>query len=357
MPVRMAHGAILSAGGGPGREAGGGAGSCGPGDVHVRPGCCDARVLEIAETFLYGLVAAASLTTVLATLAVLASGRGRVNGLVFAIAFVLGQTVSVIVALLLGHAASSTGPDRHVGPAILIALGVLVMAFALRLRNRSVNSTPGAGRTQAVLARLERVRSATVFGIGVSLGIGAKRFAITLVAAASIASDDLGPFEEAALGALYIVVATIVVTVPVAGYLIVGARADEIVARSRAWLTTHERELHHRLAAGGRCAPVPRRTGTDPAVTAAPAILAILATLCFALAATLWQRATMGGGVSAGDPRSFLRLLREPVWLLGLVAQGSASRSRPPRSTAAAWRSSSRSWWSRSSGRCRSATC
>jgi drug/metabolite transporter (DMT)-like permease len=57
-------------------------------------------------------------------------------------------------------------------------------------------------------------------------------------------------------------------------------------------------------------------------VTAAPAILAILATLCFALAATLWQRATMGGGVSAGDPRSFLRLLRNPVWLLGLVAQG-----------------------------------
>jgi hypothetical protein len=219
------------------------AGSCGPGDAHVRPGCCDARVLEIAETFLYGLVAAASLTTVLATLAVLASGRGRVNGLVFAIAFVLGQTLSIIIALLLGHAASSTGPERHVGPAILIALGVLVMAFALRLRTRSADSTPGAGRTQAVLARLERVRSTTVFGIGVSLGIGTKRFAITLVAAASIASDDLGPFEEGALAALYIVVATIVVTVPVAVYLIFGARADVIVARSRAWLTTHAREF------------------------------------------------------------------------------------------------------------------
>ena len=94
-----------------------------------------------------------------------------------------------------------------------------------------------------MLSRLERVRPATVFGIGVSLGIGTKRLAITLVAATSIAADDLGPFEETALGALYVVVATIVVSVPVAAYLVVGARADELVARSRAWLTTHEREF------------------------------------------------------------------------------------------------------------------
>jgi MFS family permease len=225
------------------RTGGPGDGSCRTGDAHVRPGWSDARVLEIARTFLYGLVAAASLTTVLATLAVLASGRGRVNGLVFAVAFVLGQTVAVIIAMLLGHAASSTGPPWQVGPVILLVLGVLVIAVALRLRRRPVSETPGAGRTQAVLARLERVRSSTVFGIGVSLGIGTKRFAITLVAAASIASADFGAVEEGALAVLYVVVATIVVTVPVAAYLVVGAHADELVARSRAWLTTHGREF------------------------------------------------------------------------------------------------------------------
>lgn len=161
----------------------------------------------------------------------------------FAIAFVLGQTASVVVAFLLGNAASSTGPERHVGPAILIALGVLAMGFAVRHRHRPPSATPGASRSKAVLSRLERVRPATVFGIGVSLGIGTKRLAITLVAATSIASDDLGPFEDTALGALYVVVATIVVSVPVAAYLVVGARADELVARSRTWLTTHEREF------------------------------------------------------------------------------------------------------------------
>lgn len=51
------------------------------------------------------------------------------------------------------------------------------------------------------------------------------------------------------------------------------------------------------------------------------AVLAIVAAICFALAATLWQRASLALGVSAGQPQSFLRLLGSWVWLLGLAAQ------------------------------------
>jgi len=51
------------------------------------------------------------------------------------------------------------------------------------------------------------------------------------------------------------------------------------------------------------------------------ALLAILAAASFALAATLWQRATMAAGVEAGAPKAFVSLLTNGVWLLGLVAQ------------------------------------
>ena len=51
------------------------------------------------------------------------------------------------------------------------------------------------------------------------------------------------------------------------------------------------------------------------------ALLAILAAVSFALAATLWQRATMASGLEAGQAKGFLRLLTNWVWLLGLVAQ------------------------------------
>jgi drug/metabolite transporter (DMT)-like permease len=55
---------------------------------------------------------------------------------------------------------------------------------------------------------------------------------------------------------------------------------------------------------------------------AVAALLAILAAMAFALAATLWQRASMARGVEAGRPQGLIGLLTDWVWLLGLAAQG-----------------------------------
>jgi drug/metabolite transporter (DMT)-like permease len=52
------------------------------------------------------------------------------------------------------------------------------------------------------------------------------------------------------------------------------------------------------------------------------AVLALLAAVSFALAATLWQKAALSlTGVSVRHPKSFLVLLTRWLWLLGLVAQ------------------------------------
>ncbi len=52
------------------------------------------------------------------------------------------------------------------------------------------------------------------------------------------------------------------------------------------------------------------------------ALLALVAAVCFALAATLWQKAALSlSGVSFRRPQSFAVLLGQWVWLLGLAAQ------------------------------------
>ena len=52
------------------------------------------------------------------------------------------------------------------------------------------------------------------------------------------------------------------------------------------------------------------------------ALLALLAAVCFALAATLWQKAALSlTGISFRHPKSFLVLLVQWLWVLGLVAQ------------------------------------
>jgi len=56
-------------------------------------------------------------------------------------------------------------------------------------------------------------------------------------------------------------------------------------------------------------------------VTQAAAILAILASASFALAASLWQRAMMGSGLEGGSPKALAKLLANSVWVVGLGAQ------------------------------------
>jgi drug/metabolite transporter (DMT)-like permease len=51
------------------------------------------------------------------------------------------------------------------------------------------------------------------------------------------------------------------------------------------------------------------------------AVLALIAAASFALAATLWQKASVALGVEEGGPKSFLRLLASGIWLAGLGAQ------------------------------------
>jgi len=52
------------------------------------------------------------------------------------------------------------------------------------------------------------------------------------------------------------------------------------------------------------------------------ALLALTAAVCFALAATLWQKAALNlEGVSFRHPLSFAVLLGQSVWLLGLLMQ------------------------------------
>ena len=57
-------------------------------------------------------------------------------------------------------------------------------------------------------------------------------------------------------------------------------------------------------------------------MSAAAGVLALAAAIAFALAATLWQRASMSAGVVPGDTRGFVGLLTNGVWLFGLAVQG-----------------------------------
>ena len=198
---------------------------------------------DTARIVFYGLIAAASPTTVLAVLVVLLSSRGRANGIAFAAGFLFGNVAAFLTAFVVG----STISTQHHGSIrsyAELALGVVLIAVAWRARRPREPAEAGSrSGMEALFGRLEHVRPAVSFSLGVALGVGTKRLVITAVAATTVAFAGLSDAEEAGLGALYVVVAGLAVWPPVAIYLVAGKRADAWIANAKAWLTTNSQKV------------------------------------------------------------------------------------------------------------------
>jgi hypothetical protein len=200
-----------------------------------------------SRILLFAIVAAASPVALLATVAVLTSRRGRVNGAGYVTGFVLGQSVAFLAAFLVGSAATTDQPGGHeelgAGMELAFGLALLVLAWPQRRRGSPAPSG-GPSRTERLLGRLRGLRPATAFSVGVLLGVGGvKRLSITIVAGATVGIAGLLPVEDVLLGALYVAVAAVVVWLPVGVYLVAGERADRWMRKAEAWVLFNENRL------------------------------------------------------------------------------------------------------------------
>jgi threonine/homoserine/homoserine lactone efflux protein len=198
------------------------------------------------QVVLYAFVAAASPVAHAATLVVLGSRGGRWNGTAFAIGVVAGQALLCLVAFLVGNATLPVGHHAHetARGMLELAFGVaLLIAGAVLWRRPPDAPAKPDSRTKAVLARLARLNPFEAVGTGVVLDLGPKRLGLTLLACATIASGDLGPVAGFALTATYVVIATVMVTVPVVLAVVFGRRGQQWMLGVEHWLSAHKRPL------------------------------------------------------------------------------------------------------------------
>src|SRR5262245_2771840 len=180
-----------------------------------------------------------------ATLVVLRSSRARLNGFIFATAFLIASLVVVLVILAIGAVGPSDTVQSTFATGLELLLGILLLAAALRMRHgRRPGRTEAHERTQAVLARLARLNAAGALSIGTALGIGGpKRLTVTIVAATTISAAGPTTAHAVRLGVLYVVVASVLVWCPVAIYLVAGERASEWLGAAEDRLEAHRRAV------------------------------------------------------------------------------------------------------------------
>jgi hypothetical protein len=197
----------------------------------------------------YAVLAAASPVVLLATLVVLSTDRARVSGVVFAAGFILGQAAGIGIPLLVGViVTSASGESGNAAAWLELAVGVLMLLGAGRIHRKRSEPIPEESRAAAILVRLEHVTPTTAFSIGLPLGIGAKRLVIAILAASTIALDASGRAAEFRQAALYVVIASVLVWLPVMVYFLLGPRADGWVDASKRWLLANQRAVSFFLA-------------------------------------------------------------------------------------------------------------
>jgi hypothetical protein len=205
-----------------------------------------------AEVLFYGLAAAASALVLAATFVVIRSERPRTNGIAFLSGFLLGTVIACGLGLALGQAAVDR-LDSHdtLKAALTLLLGIALLAVGLRARHTQPRPEARGSRATAILAGLGNVGPAATFSMAGLLGFGGpKRLLLTFLAMASATEAGLRDIVNLTLVAVYVVISTLLVSVPVGIVIIAGERADVTFARGQSWLTEHAGALRVWLSLG-----------------------------------------------------------------------------------------------------------
>ena len=171
---------------------------------------------------------------VIALILMLFSKRATSNSLAFLVGWLVGLTVVSIVVLAIGI--QDSGDDADSGGWIKLVIGLLFLALGVK----QWRGRPREGdepETPAWMASIDEFTAVKSFGMAVLLsGVNPKNLGLTVAAAAAIGSFGLDTGEEAVVVAVYVLLASITLIVPVAGYLAARERMTPVLDSMKAWL-------------------------------------------------------------------------------------------------------------------------
>jgi len=190
----------------------------------------------IGATLGFAVGIAISPVPIAAVILMLFSGRARINGVSFLIAWIVGiAVVTTIVVLIPGLETDDAEPSDLTGWVKLVLGGLLLLGGARQWRSR-----PGPDDEPPVpgwMARIDDLKPGAAFGLGILLSaLNPKNLLLAVAAGASIGALSLSTGETVGALVVFTLVAAITVAAPVLSYLVAGSRLDPTLDRTKAWL-------------------------------------------------------------------------------------------------------------------------
>lgn len=172
---------------------------------------------------------------IIALILMLFSRSAAVNGSVFLAGWIVGLLAVGVVVLAVGLEAGSGSP-RLIGGIVKIAIGALFLVLgAQQWRKR-----PREGEEPAMPAWMASVAdfsAAKAFGFGLLFSaVNPKNLGLGIAAAASISAQNLSAGGSAVVLAVYVVVASSTMIVPLGYFLLAPERAERMLTVLKDWL-------------------------------------------------------------------------------------------------------------------------
>lgn len=207
-----------------------------------RPVAVDAGRVGVAQAVgaVLGNAAGVAISPVpvIALILMLFSRAAARNSLAFLLGWLVGLSAAVLVVLAIG-VDSPSGGESGAGGVLQVVVGVLFLGLALR----QWRSRPAPGEEAEVpawMAAVDEFTAVKSLGTGLLLTLAnPKNLGLAVAAAASISGAGLGAGSELVAAAVYVLVSSVTVVLPVLAYLVAGDRATPALTSTKEWLTAN----------------------------------------------------------------------------------------------------------------------
>jgi threonine/homoserine/homoserine lactone efflux protein len=178
---------------------------------------------------------------IIAVVLMLVTRRARSNGPAFVVGWLVGLAIvgAIMLAIASGADANEGGEPATWASVLELVVGAMLLSAALR-RWRGRPAAGGEAETPKWMQTIDGFSPAKSFGAGVVLsGVNPKNLLLAVAAANAIAQTGISGGDQAVAYAVFAVLGTLGVGIPVVLYFVLGERSKDLLERLKGWMSVH----------------------------------------------------------------------------------------------------------------------
>lgn len=197
----------------------------------------------IGDVLVPGIGIAISPLALVATVLMLATPRGRANGITFTVSWVLSLAVVGAILLVIGQSSGDTDAEPPDWPYyVKLLLGVLFLVMS----GVQWHGRPRAGEpeTPGWMARLDRITPGGAAGLAAVMAVlNPKNLALLAGGVMAVATSGAGTGGQWIAVLVLVVISSLCAVIPLTAYLCGGPKAAGMVDSWKTWMITHNNAI------------------------------------------------------------------------------------------------------------------